>query len=217
MSANIDVAKAPKTTRASSGRLMADTIREPKPRPAIPDPAEQVSFIIQHKVKPDHHEAYEDWLRKTIKEAARYSGHMGTHVTQPANGSELYEIVVRFASRGDAERWINSGTRRELIREVAPHILEPETLDIKSGIDYWFTGATRGKSPPRWKQWLVTVSAIWPLSMLLPVVLERLFGAVPALGTFGVRHLVSAMIMVGLLTYVVMPPYARAVSKWLSR
>lgn len=63
----------------------------------------------------------------------------------------------------------------------------------------------------------MTLSAVWPLSMILSVVLGRLFAAVPLLGRFGVAQLVTGIVLVFLLTYVVMPPYSRAVRKWLSR
>lgn len=178
----------------------------------------QVSFIIKHLVKPDKHPEYEEWLRKTIAIAAKHPGHMGAHVARPGDGDHLYQISVRFASREDAEDWERSDDRHKLIEEVADLIQEPETLDIRSGIDYWFTAATENHvSPPRWKQWLLTLSAVWPLSMILSVVLGRVFAAVPALGRFGVAQLVTGVVLVFLLTYVVMPPYTRAVRKWLSR
>ena len=179
---------------------------------------DQVSFVIRHKVKSGHHEEYEVWLRKTIAEAAKFKGHMGTQVAKPAEGHDTYEIAVRFATREDAERWVDSETRRELVREVEPHISEPESLNIKSGIDYWFTSVTEGNTPPkRWKQWMTTVSVIWPLTMVVPWALLPLFKAIPVLTTFGVQQLLVAMCVVGLVVYVVMPPYARAIAKWLSR
>lgn len=179
---------------------------------------DQVSFIITHKVKPGMHDAYETWLHKTINIAAQQPGHMGAHVAKPSGGNDVYQISVRFASREDAERWMKSAQRADLITEVNGLIQEPEKLDIKSGIDYWFTEATENHvAPPRWKQWFLTLTAVWPLSMILPWVLDHLYAAVPFLGQFGVRHLVQGMCLVFLLTYVVMPPYTKAVRKWLSR
>lgn len=137
---------------------------------------------------------------------------------RPTKGGDLYEVAVRFASMKDAEDWINSEARNNLIREVSEHIQEPEKLRIKSGIDYWFTSVTEGhEPPPRWKQWLLTLSAVWPLSMLLPWLLGYLFQVVPEAGVFGVRHLIQGMLLVFLLTYVIMPHYTRAVSGWLNR
>lgn len=176
--------------------------------------SEQVSFIVQHKVIPGHEADYEAWLHRITLEAAKFRGHMGTQIARPSAGSDVYEISVRFANRADADNWIHSQTRKNLVDEVSRDIAEPEKLKVKSGIDYWFTAVTEGhKSPKVWKQWLTTVSVIWPLSMVLPLVLEHLFAAVPVLGTFGVRHLVSAMCMVGLLVWVIMPRYSRLLSK----
>jgi antibiotic biosynthesis monooxygenase (ABM) superfamily enzyme len=179
---------------------------------------EQVSFIIQHIVKPGHHEAYEEWLHRIIGEAGKFPGHMGAHVARPAKGGDMYEISVRFATRGDAERWANSEIRKILIEELAEHVTEPERLDIRSGVDYWFTAATGGTSPPVWKQWLVTVSAIWPLSLALQWLLRTfLFTPVPLLGSWGVAQLITSMATVGLLTFVVMPRYTRAIRGWLTK
>lgn len=179
---------------------------------------EQVSFVIEHRVKPDHHEAYEVWLKKTIAEAAKYPGHMGAQIARPAPGKDTYEIAVRFATRDDAERWVESETRKALIREVEPHIVEPEKLTISSGIDYWFTSVTEGNRPPkRWKQWLTSVAVIWVLTMIIPLLLRPLFRAVPVLGHFGVSQLITAMCVVFMVVYVVMPPVTRSIAGWLSR
>jgi antibiotic biosynthesis monooxygenase (ABM) superfamily enzyme len=179
---------------------------------------EQVSFIIQHLVNPDHHEAYEEWLHRIIGEAGKFPGHMGAHVARPAKGGDLYEISVRFATRGDAERWANSTVRHWLIAELNEHIAETERLDINSGVDYWFTAATGGKSPRVWKQWLTTVSVIWPLSLVVPWLVHTLvFTYIPFLGHWGVPQLITAMATVGLLAYVIMPPYTRAIRGWLTR
>jgi antibiotic biosynthesis monooxygenase (ABM) superfamily enzyme len=180
--------------------------------------SDQVSFIIKHQVKPGKHEEYEAWLHRIIPIAARQRGHMGAQVAKPASGGDTYQISVRFATREDAERWARSDERRQLAAELDDLIQTPETLDIRSGIDYWFTAATENHvSPPRWKQWLLTASAVWLLGVLTSGVLERLFEAAPFLGRFGVEQLVRAIVTVSLLTYVVMPRYTRAVRKWLSR
>lgn len=180
--------------------------------------SEQVSFIIKHRVKPDRHDDYETWLHKTIAEAAKYHGHMGAQVARPAAGSHDYEIAVRFATRDDADHWIQSETRKSLIREVEPLIAEPEKLQISSGIDYWFTAVTEGGRPPkRWKQWLTSVAVISVLTMIIPSLLAPLFRVVPVLETFGVRQVVNAMCVVFMVVYVVMPPVTRAIAGWLSR
>lgn len=179
---------------------------------------EQVSFVIQHHVKPDQHAQYEEWLHKITKTAAGFPGHLGAHIVRPSEGNDYYQISVRFDSRANAERWVNSDMRCEMVKEIQSIISEPERLDIKSGIDYWFTAVTEGhKAPKRWKQWLTSVSVIWPLTMVIPLLLRPLFKAVPILGHFGIMQLLVAMCVVFMVVFVVMPPYTRAIAKWLSR
>ncbi|MCC8181025.1 MAG: antibiotic biosynthesis monooxygenase [Planctomycetes bacterium] len=186
--------------------------------PDAPVLTDQVSFIVRHDVKPGRHEQYEEWLKKTIAEASKFHGHMGAQVVRPTADGSIYEIAVRFATRSDAEAWIHSEKRKQLVAELSPHIQSPETLNIKSGIDYWFTSVTEGHKPPRrWKQWMTSVSVIWPLTIIVPWVLGPVFRAVPFLEHWGVRQLVVAMAVVAMVVYVVMPPYTRAIAKWLSR
>lgn len=83
------------------------------------------------------------------------------------------------------------------------------------------TDAPRANPAPRkarpWKQWLVTTSLIWPLTMLVPAMYRPLFQAVPALGAFGISHLFVAATIVALVTWLLMPPYVKRISPWLFR
>jgi hypothetical protein len=61
----------------------------------------------------------------------------------------------------------------------------------------------------------VTTSLIWPLTMIVPAMLKPVFQAVPALGAFGLSHLIVASTIVALVTWLLMPPYVKRVSHWL--
>lgn len=87
---------------------------------------------------------------------------------------------------------------------------------VSSGLDFWFTPAgARAKVPVRWKQFLVTWSAIYPLALGVP------FAIAPALRLVGVpaslplTTLAVTAVVVFLMVYVVMPRYTRLVQKWL--
>ena len=85
---------------------------------------------------------------------------------------------------------------------------------IETGIDFWFTPQGQPQAL-RWKQWLVTTSVIWPLTIVVPWLLAPVFAAVPWLGTGGVRQGVVAALVVALVVYVVMPRYVRLIAGWL--
>jgi antibiotic biosynthesis monooxygenase (ABM) superfamily enzyme len=71
--------------------------------------------------------------------------------------------------------------------------------------------------PPAWKQWLITISVIWPLTMVVPWAFGPLFKAFPALGSYGVSHGILASVIVAIVVWLVMPRYTRLVHNWLFR
>jgi len=177
---------------------------------------EQVFFAIRHRLKkgPAKREQYENWLAKIMPIAASYPGHLGVQVVRPPEGHNEYLIVVRFASILDLQNWQQSVERKRLVKEIAGILESEEALDIKTGIDYWFTPPTVGMHPRRWKQWLVTTSVIWPLTVYVPPVMEPVFSRFPELGEPGLRQGVLAVVIVALVVYVVMPVYVRLIAKW---
>ena len=69
----------------------------------------------------------------------------------------------------------------------------------------------------QWKQFLITWSAIYPLTVLVPLAFSPVYEALPAtrmpvIGNF----LVSAVICL-LMVYMIMPRYTRWVTNWLYR
>lgn len=184
------------------------------PNHAPSSPPEHVFFVVRHKVKPGSQEAYEKWLKHIMQVAAPFPGHLGVQIVRPPSGQNEYAISVRFVSQADAGHWYRSEERRSLIAEVASLLDSSEQIDIVSGLDYWFTPASSA-APPRWKQWLLTTSVIWPLTIVVPPILQPAFDLWPALGLTGVRHGLIAAAMVALVTYVIMPRYTRLFAQWL--
>lgn len=189
--------------------------RDPATR-GVPKP--QVSFVVRHQVRTEAGAEYEAWLRRVMARAAHYPGHLGVQVVRPPDGGEDYVTVVRFASAEDARRWASSADRRELVAEVLGLLAHGDEVEILSGVDFWFTPeAPQQQHPVRWKQWLVTTSVIWPLTLIVPFALAPVFARLPLLGAWGISQGIVAATVVALVIYVVMPPYVRAVSVWLFR
>lgn len=184
-----------------------------------PEESGAITLKICHRVKPEARAEYEAWLKRIIHVAGQYPGHLGVHILRPAEGHNDYEIALRFASHAEAGRWLESAERKALINDALPAFREEEVIQIQSGIDYWFSppNAPVNKQPVRWKQWLVTTSVIWPLTMLVPFLWGPLFALFPWLNTWGIRHGVVAASVVGLVVYVVMPRVVRLVASWMFR
>lgn len=199
----------PSLTAAASPELAAEATPQTPPR-------EQVFFVVRHKVKPRHTADYESWLRRIMKLASDYPGHLGVQVVRPHGAHQEYTVAVRFASHEDAQGWHGSDTRRRMVDELAPMLARHEAVEFVSGIDFWFTPAAAAAAP-RWKQWLVTTSVIWPLTLLVPLLLVPLFQLSPLPLGRVLEHGVSAGIMVALVVFVIMPRYTRLLARWLYR
>jgi uncharacterized protein len=158
---------------------------------------------------------YEDWLKEIIPAAQHFTGHQGVNVIRPHGTSDAYTIVLHFDTVEHLRRWLDSDVRVQLVNKIRPFLRSDENIDIKTGFEFWFTPPAGGKPAKPYKQFLVTFSAILPLTMLVPWLLQPVFAWAPVLALPGIRHVIIAAAIVAIMTYVVMPRYARLVSRWL--
>lgn len=174
------------------------------------------TLFIQHRVRKTELKRYEDWLRIILAKAAEYPGHHGVHIIRPQPGDNEYSIVIRFVTAADANRWVSSRDRQQLLDQITDVIETGDRVQIRSGIDFWFTPAgSAEKRAPAWKQWLVTTCVIWLLTMFVPPLFDPLFAAVPALGAWGIRHGILAAVIVALVVFLIMPRVTRPLERWL--
>jgi len=154
-----------------------------------PRPGASVTFVVQHRVRADAFALYEEWLKRIAVVASAYPGYQGVDIIRPVAGDN---------------------------EEIAGILEKEDRARIHTGIDFWFTPATlRAPRARPWKQWVVTTSAIWPLTFIVPAVIEPLFRAIPWLGLPGLREAIVSAIVVALVVFLIMPRYVRAISPWL--
>ena len=181
-----------------------------------PVPADTpVTTTIRHRPLADAKSRYEEWLKEIIPVAQSFAGHRGVNVIRPHTSADDYTIVLHFDSMQNLRKWLDSDTRAQLIEKIRPFLQTPEAIDIKTGFEFWFTPPSAGKPAAPYKQFLITLSAIFPLTLIVPWVLQPVFAELPALGMPGIRQLIVATIVVAIMVYVVMPRYTRLVSRWL--
>lgn len=179
---------------------------------------EGATAVINHQVAKDKHVEYEDWLNEIAPQCKSAPGHLDLHVIRPIAGlTETYTIIIRFDNQSNLRAWMASAQRSELIEKVSPLLVKGDDFYISSGLDFWFTPEKANtKIPIRWKQALVTWSAIYPLVLILPFLL-------PGLHVLGLpeNHYLDTLLVSGiavlLMVYVVMPRYTRLIHAWLFR
>jgi len=123
--------------------------------------------------------------------------------------------TAQFDTLKQAQTWIHSAAREALVAEVKPYLVKDESVDVQTGLEFWFRPPTGKGFPSRLKQSAVTLLVLYPLTLIIP----RLWGLgsqiAPPLGDVFVLNLVVDATIVGLLTYVFMPRATRLFSKWL--
>jgi len=177
-----------------------------------------VTAVIEHEIKPGKEAEFETWLQKITTAAQGFPGHRGVNLIRPPAGSHTYTVVLRFDTLQHLQAWLSSDNRRRLVQEIEPLHARGEHVEIKTGLEFWFTPPTPTQPQAKaYKQFLLTLSVIYPLTLIVPWALQPLFQAMPVLGLAATSNLLIGAIIVGLMTYVIMPHYTRLMSKWLYR
>ena len=175
------------------------------------------TVVITHMVRQDSHAAYERWLEEIATFCRASPGHLDTHVIRPIPGlTETFTVVIRFDTRPHLQAWMESPVRTRLIRKVQPLFVRGDDYRIHGGLDFWFApGGANARVPVRWKQYLVTWSAIYPLALAVPLLVTPALQAVGAPAQVLLTTCVVTGVVVFLMVYVVMPRYTRLLQKWL--
>ncbi len=183
-----------------------------------------VTWVITHEVRPDRRDDFEDWLAGITDEVGRLPGREGVTVLRPGgkSGTE-YVVIVRFASYDDLRRWEESAERAEWLTRLDPLLAAASTYRKETGLETWFQlpGQRAVVPPPKWKMALLIILAIYPLLLIVLPLMGTVFDipylSVPiTIGSeFVVRTLVTAVILVTLMTWVAMPFLTKLFRGWL--
>jgi antibiotic biosynthesis monooxygenase (ABM) superfamily enzyme len=175
-----------------------------------------VTAIIVHQPRRNGWLEYERWLVDVGESCRGFSGYLSTDVIRPIGNHTTFTVIIRFAGIEALQAWMESDVRRDFLQRIE-HLLEKgDRYVVQTGLDFWFTSPTV-KPPVSWKQFLLTLSAIFPLTVIVPALLAPLLGAGQGLPGLLFDKLLVATCIVGLMVYVIMPRYTRMVAKWLYR
>ncbi len=185
---------------------------------------ESVTWVITHQVHPDRRDDFENWIAGITDEVSRFPGREGVTVLRPGGESSTeYVMVVRFACYEDLRRWEESPERAEWLTRLDPLLAAASTYRTETGLETWFQlpGERAVVPPPKLKMALLIILAIYPLLLLVLPLMGTIFDS-PYLGVpitidseFVARTLVTAVILVTLMTWVAMPFLTKLFRGWL--
>ncbi|KAB0488778.1 hypothetical protein SAMN04490202_0047 [Pseudomonas reinekei] len=179
--------------------------------------ADTVTLVVRHQVSQQHEALYETWLRQIIETAGRCNGHLGVDVVRERQaGFVNFTSVLRFDQLQHMKSWIDSEIRKQLVTKVQPLLHAGDNTEVLLGKDFWFVPGNAQEPPPRWKQAVVTFLVIMPLSILVPLLWQPVFGLVPWLTGHLMSTLLITLSIVLLVVYLFMPIATRVFAAWLA-
>ena len=112
-------------------------------------------------------------------------------------------------------KWMNSQERKNLIEKANSLFSKNDRYYIKSGLDFLFVAENENKIPVRWKQYFVTWSAIYPLSLLIPFIVIPILSMLHIPDNRFIHSFFISGLIVLIMVYLLMPSYTRLIKKWL--
>jgi uncharacterized protein len=175
------------------------------------------TVVITHRVRGDKHLDYDRWLDEIGPLCRASSGNLDWHIIRPIPDlTSTYTVVIRFDTKANLQTWMESPIRSQLIEKVKPLLVNGDDFFISSGLDFWFTPeGAKAKVPERWRQYLVTWSAIYPLVLGVSVIVSPVFRSLGVPNNQPLTTLIVTGTVVFLMIYVVMPRYTKLVRRWL--
>lgn len=177
------------------------------------------SVVISHQVANGKQQEYEIWLDEIGPKCRKSVGFMDWQIVRPIpNLTFIYTVIIRFDTVAHLENWMESEERKELIDMANPMFTKEDQYHIRSGLDFLFPLENESqKAPVKWKQYLVTWSAIYPLSLLVPLLVLPILGAVNLADNRYLNSFFISGIVVFIMVYLLMPKYTGLIKKWLYR
>jgi len=196
---------------------LAVTLAEPPAMQVLTDgdrPAQAVSVVFTQRVRPGAEEEFRRWRNEVIQAQARFPGYLGTEsFPSTPEVQEDWVDIVRFESAPEMEAWLASPERKRLLERKKGLSERLQERRLASGLEAWFTTTKKGtRPPPRWKQGLAVLLALYPTASLIAFALGPIINPWP----LALRMLTTNILGVAVLTWIAMPLLTRGLAFWLS-
>lgn len=168
-----------------------------------------IHVAITRKVLPGKEAEFKEALRQFLGESFLHGGVHGALMISSMPGSDNREVGIlrTFADEAERDTFYNSQQFKDW-EAYASTLTEEPVYRKLTGLEAWFRSPG---APPRWKMALVTFCGVYPTSLFLSFIFGQLNLALPP----APRAIVFALLMVGILTWVVMPFLTKLMKGWL--
>jgi antibiotic biosynthesis monooxygenase (ABM) superfamily enzyme len=177
------------------------------------------TVVITHHILDGKLKDYEKWLDEIGPLCRSSVGNIDWQIIRPIpNLTFNFTVIIRFDTIENLKNWMESKERKMLIEKANPFFAKDDKYYIKSGLDFLFLSENQNsKIPVRWKQYLVTWSAIYPLSILIPLIILPILRNLNFAQNRYLDSFFISGIVVFIMVYLLMPSYTKLIKNWLYR
>ena len=171
--------------------------------------------IVRRRAKPGCADAYEALIRGMFAQASQFHGYLAAQLIPPSEPGGEYQLVQRFATAADLERWNASAERAVWLQRLQAVSEGDPEYRLLNGLEAWFapTVVASSSPPKRWRMTVVSWLGIFPTVALLLTFVSPLLAPLPFLLRTALFTAMVAMAM----SYVVMPRVSRWMAWWLRK
>ncbi|WP_375402360.1 hypothetical protein [uncultured Sphingomonas sp.] len=174
--------------------------------PPMHQPSQTAAIITTRLLKPGREDEFARWAERLDEAAKRDADAAGVvRLEQP---SGLVYAVHRFRTEQDARRWRDAPARHAFDAEAEAFSSGCSQLEIGARIQVRVPSET---AIPKWKMWLATWLAVFPLLLAL----SGLISLFPADLPPPVELAATSLVMTATLTWLVLPRIRRSLRPWL--
>ncbi|SNR76310.1 hypothetical protein [Flavobacterium sp. ov086] len=162
-------------------------------------------LMVHYKISTNDSDTFEIWKEKMDSVIRSFNGYLSTTVLYPINNNDHHYIILRFDSREKAQQWMQSDFRRIMLEDSDTTWMTEKEEVVQQWNNFWYSNF---KEVKKWKQWTITFIAVYPITLIMPILVQYL--------SFFWEGIVTAVLISGCMNFILMPYIVKAFKNWLS-
>ena len=176
---------------------------------SIPQNENDGLLLVRFKLKPDNFNHFEKWKSEAFDVIKSSKGFIDITIMNRLKDSDYFHVLIRFDCEENVIAWLHSDTREKIFNESEASWLTERQEATHNWNIFWYRIF---EGPKKWKQWAVTFIAVYPLTLIIPMMVKTMAKVIPLSFFAGI---ISALMISGFMIFLVMPFIHNLFKKWL--
>ena len=172
----------------------------------------EARVVSSYLLRLDSESAHLVFQNRLIDVLGTFDGFIGRELLDPVPGIQRETVVIlTFDTPHNLRVWMDSDERQHILSQLDAITIGNMTTNVVGGFAGWFPSGPDVGGVRKWKQALVILAALFPVTLSISLLRVWLF---PDLGLLP-SVLIGNILGIIVLTWVLMPPLTRALEGWL--